>query len=147
MIDFFRKTSDQELVALAEQLAAANGHLQIELGKVRAELSALRQSKKLIDMRGDRRMVERAVADAKWLSVLHLASLNTSRRADTHGLGRHRHESAIGILRLGGVYGLRGWTSTDPATVHQGIERGRSAAIANPERWRYRMAKHRYLHG
>ena len=142
-MNFFKRGDTQELIAMAEHLASQNGHLQIEVGRLRAELATMRKSKQLAGLRGDRRMIEKAAADARFLAALHLAGLTTGRRADTHGLSRWRHESATALLRLGGVFGRRGWKTTDPATVHQGIERGRASALAQPERWKYRLPRHR----
>lgn len=140
----FRTDNQGELIELAETLATANGHLQRELAELRADLARLRRSRKLAAMRGDRRMIERAAADARFLGALHLAGLNTTRRAkENHGLSRWRHESAVGILRLGGVYGRRGWLTTNPADVHAGIEAGLSAAIRNPDRWKGRLPQNR----
>ena len=142
-MNFFKKGDTQELIAMAEHLASQNGHLQIEVGRLRAELATMRKSKQLAGMRGDRRMIEKAAADARFLAALHLAGLATGRRADAHGLTRWRHESATAILRLGGIFGKRGWKSTEPKAIHDGIEAGRLRAIAQPERWRYRLPKHR----
>ena len=125
-------------------IIGANGHLQLELASLRAELSRLRRSKQLAAMRGDRRQIERAAADARFLAALHLAGLSTSRRdKDLHGLTRWRHEGALSILRLGRIYGHRGWKSFDPGGVHEGIERGMAAALANPERWKLRLPTYR----
>ena len=142
-MNLFGNKDTAELVAIAEKLAQANGHLQVEVGTLRAELATMRRSKHLAQMRGDRRVIERATADAQFLGALHLAGLATGRRADTHGLTRWRHESATALLRLGGVFGRRGWKTTDPATVHQGIERGRASALAQPDRWKFRLPRHR----
>ena len=45
-------------------IIGANGHLQLELASLRAELSRLRRSKQLAAMRGDRRQIERAAASS-----------------------------------------------------------------------------------
>lgn len=137
------RTYQNELIKMAEDLATANGHLAVELLRVRAELAELRRSKQLASMRGDRRQIERAVMDARFLGGLHAAGLATSRRADTHGLSRWRHESALGILRLGGVFGVRGWRTVDPVAIAEGVELGRGRALASPERWRLRLPDHR----
>ena len=140
----FRSDDRAELLQMAEQLAAANGRLSVELASMRQELARLRKSRQLASMRGDLRMIEKAVMDAKFLGALHLAGLATGRREiDTHGLSRWRHEGAVSILRLGRIYGRRGWKTTEPATVASGIERGRAAALNNPERWRVRLPGYR----
>ena len=140
----FRSDDRAELLQMAETLAQANGRLMVELTSMRQELARLRKSRALAAMRGDVRMIERAAMDAKFLGALHLAGLATGRREiDTHGLSRWRHEGAVSILRLGRVYGRRGWKTTEPATVASGIERGRAAALGNPERWRVRLPTYR----
>ena len=140
----FRSSDREELLQMAESLAQANGHLHLELTSMRQELARLRKSRQLAAMRGDLRMIEKAVMDAKFLGALHLAGLATGRReTDTHGLSRWRHEGAVSILRLGRLYGKRGWKATEPATVASGIERGRGAALNNPERWRVRLPTYR----
>lgn len=140
----FRSDDRAELLQMAETLAQANGRLMVELTSMRQELARLRKSRQLAAMRGDLRMIERAAMDAKFLGALHIAGLATGRREiDTHGLSRWRHEGAVSILRLGRLYGRRGWKTTEPATVASGIERGRAAALNNPDRWRLRLPTYR----
>ena len=140
----FRSDDRAELLQMAETLAQANGRLMVELASMRQELARLRKSRALASMRGDVRQIERAYMDAKFLGVLHIAGLATGRReVDTHGLSRWRHENALSVLRLGRLYGARGWKTTEPATVASGIERGRAAALNNPERWRVRLPTYR----
>lgn len=135
-----------ELVSMAETLATSNARLHVELARARAENARLRRSRANAQLRGDRRIIEGAVQDAKWLGVLHVAGLNTSRRAkDVHGLSRHRHESAIAILRLGRLYGAKGWRVTCPAEITEGIEAGRNRAISDITRWRGRLPQYRVL--
>ena len=140
----FRSDDRAELLQMAESLAQANGHLHLELTSMRQELARLRKSRQLAAMRGDLRMIERAAMDARFLGALHLAGLATGRReSDLHGLSRWRHEGAVSILRLGRLYGKRGWKTTEPSTVASGIERGRAAALGNPERWKMRLPTYR----
>ena len=140
----FRSSDREELLQMAETLAQANGRLMVELTSMRQELARLRKSRQLAAMRGDVRMIEKAAADARFLGAMHLGGLATGRReTDTHGLSRWRHENAVSILRLGKVYGRRGWRTTEPAAVAAGIERGRAAALGNPERWRVRLPTYR----
>jgi hypothetical protein len=140
----FRSDDKSELLAMAESLAQANGHLMVELSAMRQELARLRKSRALAAMRGDIRQIERAYMDAKFLGALHIAGLSTGRREiDLHGLSRWRHENALSILRLGRIYGKRGWRTVEPAAVAAGIERGGAAALNNPERWRHRLPTYR----
>ncbi len=112
-----------------DELLADNGRLLVELANARAENARLRRSRANASLRKDRRMIEGAAQDARFLASLHAAGLNTSRRADTHGFTRWRHESAVSLLRLGGVFGRRGWLTTDPTRISEGIKAGREKAI------------------
>ena len=65
----FRSDDREELLQMAESLAQANGHLHLELTSMRQELARLRKSRQLAAMRGDLRMIEKAVMDAKFLGA------------------------------------------------------------------------------
>lgn len=137
-------TTQADLLTLAETLATANGHLHAELARAKAENGRLRRSRANASLRADRRMIEGAATDAAFLGALHAAGLNTSRRAkDLHGLTRWRHEAALGILRLGRVYGEKDWLTVCPADIADGVERGRKAAVADAYRWRMRLPSYR----
>lgn len=135
-----RSWAYDDVLALVGKLQADQSATGLELARLKAENARLRKSRHNAQLRGDLRQVERAAVDAQFLLILHLTGLDTSRRStENHGLTQWHWERAVGILRLGLVHNRRGWSSTDPQALQAGLQRGRAAALTNPERWKMRL--------
>ena len=117
-------------------------YLELENQQIKRDAAALR--KKLSEVSGHTRRVERAYTDALLLATWCAGGIAPSRRfAARHQMSQRRWQNACGLLRMARVLDRnRHWTTTNLATIERRLERARQQAIETPAAYQARLNRH-----